>query len=143
MALVFKNTLNIFPQRHLPPKGEPERGHNCSSCCTTQEKIVKCPAGGEDVHCFSTICNCFSNTQERACCSLCFNILASKILLKVFNFLSVQRKLSDEMHVRVCPSNMGRKCMCFSSVSSLHLHKCNQLLPDRIFNRKWERVPFE
>lgn len=50
MALVFRNTLNVFPQGLLPPKGMPERRHNSNSCCMTEEKVPEGPAGEENVH---------------------------------------------------------------------------------------------
>lgn len=50
MALVLQNTLNVFPQGLLPPKGMPERRHNSNSCCMTEEKVPEGPAGGENVH---------------------------------------------------------------------------------------------
>lgn len=97
---------------HLPPKRVPERRHNCNSCCTTQEKIPKGPAGGENVHCFSAVYNRFSNVQEKACYFLCFCVLASEVLLKAYNFASVQRKQQWNVCARVL--NMRRKCLHFS-----------------------------
>lgn len=119
MALVLRNTLKKFPQVHLPPTGVPERRHNCNSCCTTQEKIPKGPAGGENVHCFSAVYNCFSNVQEKACYFLCFCVLASEVLLKAYNFASVQRKLSNEMCVRTYWIWGENACIFLCLVASL------------------------